>query len=468
MKSSIGDGWGPWRGWLGWARAGLAGLFALSVIASSYPARAQYISFIRDAETERLLRDYARPIFKVAGLSTQDIHVHIVKDNGFNAFVVDGRNMFINYGTLMKSKTPNQVIGVIAHETGHIAGGHLAGLRQAATGARTAALMAQVLGILIMGAGIAAGGGGDAGAAGAGVLYGGQSAAQRTLLTYRRGQESAADQAAVNYLNATRQSARGMLQTFEYFADQGLTSLQFTDPYMQSHPMPQQRITQLRGLAHNSAYFNAKDPLKLQLRHNMVRAKLSGFLDNPRIVFNRYPRTDRSLSSRYARAIANCRLSGAEACLPDLNALVAQYPKNPYFWELKGEFLIRWGRAGDAIAPLRKAVKLAPKESLMRIMLAQALLSTDDGRHADEVIKTLRHALVKESTHATGYSLLSRAYGRKQQIAQADLASAQSSLYSNDVKRAKMFATRAKSKFLRGSPGWLKADDITNYQPSKR
>ena len=257
----------------------------LAFTAPFYPARAQVISFIRDSETEELLRDYARPILKAAGLDSREIAVHIVKQDSFNAFVVDGRNMFINYGTLMKSDTPNQVIGVIAHETGHIAGGHLAGLRQAATGARTAALMAQVLGILIAGAGIAAGGGGDVGAAGAGILYGGQTAAQRTLLSYRRGQESAADQAAVDYLNATHQSARGMLKTFEYFADQALTSLQLADPYMQSHPMPQQRIVQLRDLASASPYYNAKDSPALQLRHDLVRAKLSGFLENPQIVF---------------------------------------------------------------------------------------------------------------------------------------------------------------------------------------
>ncbi len=453
------------------AHTALTGLLALSFVVGFYPApaQAQYISFIRDAETEQLLRDYARPIFKAAGLDTQEIDVHIVKDAGFNAFVVDGRNMFINYGTLMKSQTPNQVIGVIAHETGHIAGGHLAGLRQAATGARTAALMAQILGVLVLGAGVAAGAGGDVGAAGAGILYGGQSAAQRTLLSYRRGQESSADQAAVRYLNATQQSTNGMLKTFEYFADQGLTSLQYADPYLQSHPMPQQRIIQLRDMARASPYFNTKDSELLQLRHDLVRAKLSGFLDNPQIVFNRYPKSNGSLPARYARTIASCRMSGADACLPSMRALVAEQPDNPYFWELIGEFMIRWGRASEAVPPLRKAVQLAPKESLTRIMLAQALLGGgDSARHADEAIGHLRKALVKERTHALGYRLLSQAYGRKQLIAQADLASAQSSLFSNDMKRAKAFATRAKTKFKRGSPGWLKADDIINYQPPSR
>jgi len=448
-------------------RAGIASLLASTLVLAPIPVQAQSISFIRDAETEKLLRDYAKPILKVAGLETQNIRVHIVKATAFNAFVVDGQNMFINYGTLMKSKTPNQVIGVMAHETGHIAGGHLHGLRQAAAGARSAALMAQILGLVTIAAGAVAGGG-DIGAAGAGVLYGGQSMAQRTLLSYRRGQESSADQAAVTYLNATKQSARGMLETFEYFQSQGLTSLQYVDPYIQSHPMPQARISQLRELAISSPYFEKLDPPELQLRHDLVRAKLSGFLDNPRIVFNRYPNSDQSLPAVYARTIAKCRSGGAGACASDLDRLISEHPDNPYFWELKGEFLTRWGRGGEAVAPLREAVSLEPGESLPRIMLAQALLGSNDRANADEAITVLRQALVKENTHALGYRLLSQAYGRKQLIGQADLASAQSSLYSNDLKRAKKFAARAKSKFRRGSPGWIKADDILSYQPPKR
>ena len=453
--------------WTRRIRAGLAGLLASALALTPMSAQAQSISFIRDSETETLLRDYARPILKVAGLETQNIRVHIVKDAALNAFVVDGQNMFINYGLIMKAKTPNQVIGVIAHETGHIAGGHLHGLRQAAKGARTAAIMAQVIGLLVVGGSAAAGAGGY-GSAGTGLIYGGQSMAQRTLLSYRRGQESAADQAAVTYLNATKQSSQGMLETFEYFASQQLGSLQYIDPYIQSHPMPAQRIMQLRELATQSPYFHKPDPPELQLRHDLVRAKLSGFLDNPRIVFNRYPTSDQSLPAFYARTIAKCRSGGAQACGADLDTLIAQKPENPYFWELKGEFLIRWGRGGEAIAPLRKAVTLAPRESLTRIMLAQALLASNNTRNADEAITVLRQALVKENTNPLGYRLLSQAYGRKQLIAQADLASAQSNLYSNKLTQAKKFAKRAKAQFKRGSPGWIKADDIVSYEPRRR
>lgn len=444
----------------------LATAAAIAMLALPAPANAQ---FIRDAEIERLLSDYAAPILKAAGLGGQNIKVHIVRDASFNAFVVDGRNMFMNSGTIMKSATPNQVIGILAHETGHIAGGHLSGRRQAASRARSAALMAQILGLLGIAAGAVAGADSEIGSAASGVIFGGQSIAQRTLLSYVRAQESAADQAAVSYLNATRQSVRGMIETFEFFADQAIAGRRFADPYVLSHPMPRQRIAQLRNLAKRSRFFDKKDSPQLQLRHDLVRAKLWGFLErDPRLVLNRYPKSDQSLPGRYARAIARCRSAGPKACMPDLDALIKERPDYPYFWELKGEWLIRGGRPGDAIAPLRKAVALAPRESLTRIMFGQALLNSGkSGKSLDEAIKNLRKALARETEHALGYRMLATAYGRKKRYADAELASAHAYLYEGNVKLAKVQATRAKSKLRRGSAAWVQADDILNYQPPK-
>lgn len=421
--------------------------------------------FVRDSETESLIRDYSRPIFRAAGLGTQGIQIHLVGERSFNAFVVDGQNMFINVGTLMNAKTPNQVIGVIAHESGHIAGGHLARLRQQVAKARTASLMLQVLGLAAMAAGAFAGGGGDVGVAGAGVAMGGGQAAFRSVLAYQRAEESSADQAAVVYLNATKQSARGMLKTFEFFADQGIASIKYVDPYAQTHPMPQQRMSQLHELAEKSPYFNAMDSPELQRRHDMMRAKLYGFLDNPKTVFNRYPASDNSSPARYARAVATYRMSGVKPFLPQIDGLIAEEPRNPYYLEIKGQFLFETGNAAGAIPPLRQSVQLAPEEPLIRIMLAQALLANQSGAGIDEAIGHLKTALAKEDDSATGYRQLANAYGKKNQIADAELASAQAYFYEGKLKLAKDQAFRAKGKLKSGSPGWVKADDILNFNP---
>lgn len=421
---------------------------------------------IRDAETEELIKDYANPIFKAAGIGSQNVKIHIIGLRTFNAFVIDGQNMFMHVGALMKTKTPNQLIGIIAHETGHIAGGHLAGLRRQISRTRGVALLCNVLGILTA-AGAAAAGGDNIGTAGVGVLGGCGTLIQRSILSYRRAHESAADQAALSYLNATKQSGRGMLETFEFFADQQLASLKYVDPYALSHPMPRQRISQLRNLATRSPYFRKTDKPALQLRHDMMRAKLSGFIDRPQTVFNKYPRSDQSLPAQYARAIAYYHMGDIRACMAGLNQLIKAMPQNPYLYEAKGQFLFEKGNAKASIAPLRKALSLAPDANLIRILLAEALLATNDNRYLNEVITMLKKALVYENTSPTGYRILARAYGIKGDIAQARLASAHRYLYEGNVKNAKEQARWAQKNFKRGTAAWLQADDIINYRTSR-
>ena len=451
-------------------RAGFVGGLAAALVTST---SADAAGLIRDAETESLIRIYAKPIFNAAGLGSQGIHIHLVNDRSFNAFVVDGHNMFIHAGMLMDAKTPNQVIGVIAHESGHITGGHLARFRTQLAHAKSAALMLQLLGLAAMAAGAVAGAP-NMGQAGMGIAYGGQDAALRSLLAYRQDEESSADQAGVSFLNATKQSGRGMLETLELMASK-LIGVQGINPYLQTHPMPQQRIVQLRALVTASPYYNNTDPPELQFRHELMQAKLFGFLDEPKTVFNRYPQTDQSLPAQYARAIATYRQSGVKVAMPQIDALIAAKPDWPYFYELKGQFLFESGNGADAIPPLREAVRIAPDEPLIRVMLGQALLGVNDPKLVDEAISNLRTALLAEDSSAMGYRQLAAAYARKadaakasgakkQFMAQAELASAEAYFYEGQLKLAKQQAKRAKAGLINGTPNWYKADDILAFE----
>lgn len=450
-------------------RTALVALLVGSLVSSTAHAR----GIIRDAETETLIRDYAKPIFRAAGVGSQNIRIHIVNDRNFNAFVVDGHNMFMHAGALMIAETPNQVIGVIAHETGHITGGHLARLRSQVAKAKSASLMLQLLGLAAM-AGGAIAGIPNAGQLGMGAAMGGQSAAMRSLLAYRQTEESSADQAGMTYLNATKQSGRGMLETFEVLARK-LRGIQGINPYLMTHPLPQTRISQLRNLVESSPYYDEKDPPELQFRHDLIRAKLSGFLDKPETAFNRYPSSDTSLPAVYARAIATYRQSGVDAAIPMLNHLIAEQPNWPYFYELKGQFLFESGRGAEAVVPLSKAIELAPHEALIQIMYAQAMLGTEDDRYLDEAIRNLRQALVRETSSAMGYRQLASAYARKAEraqaggakrnyMAQASLASAEAYFYEGRLSLAKEQAKRAKAALPDGSPNWIRADDILGFQ----
>ncbi len=442
-------------------------LSMLSIVAAP-SVHAQGLPLIRDSEIEALLNDYARPIFRAAGLGTGRVAMRVIRNEGFNAFVVDGRNVFINTGTLLQAQTPNEVIGVIAHEAGHISGGHMAALRARIAKDQTRALLTQILGIGLMVLGATGGESTEGlGGAGQGVLYGGNELIMRSMLAERRSQESAADQAGLSFLNATRQSGAGMLETFERFAQQEYISDTHKDPFVRSHPVATDRLARLRELVETSPYFAVKDPPALQLRHDLMRAKLSGYLDRPQIVFNRYPATDKSLPARYARAIARFFQGGEgglEAALAEIESLIRERPDYAYFWEVKGDLLMRSGRNRDALPALRQALKLAPEASLVRVQLATALQGTEDPSVVGELVALLRKSLV-EDQNSRAYRLLATAYYKQGKGPEADAATAQAYFLEGDVKQAQIFAQRAQVKLQPGTPEWIKNDDIVNYKP---
>jgi predicted Zn-dependent protease len=446
------------------------GVVLASLANTSGGARAQGLPLIRDAEIEALLQDYAKPIFHVAGFGSGRVTVRIVNNDAFNAFVLDGANVYIHTGALMQAATPNEVIGVIAHESGHIAGGHMAALRARIAKDQTRALLTQVLGIGAMVAGGVAGGDGgrEVMSGGNAILQGGGNVLMKGLLSERRSQESAADQAGIKYLTMTKQSGQGMLDTFERFKQQEYLSDQFQDPFIRSHPLSVDRLARLSELVTTSPYVGQKDPPSLQLRHDLMKAKLSGYLEPPATVFNRYPETDVSLPARYARAIARFFKGGPgalEASVADIDRMVAENPAYPYFYELKADLLMRSGRMAAAIPGLRQALKLAPDSPLIRVELASALQQASDSPAAlKESVDLLRKSLIEdENGHA--YRLLANAFFKQGKGPEADAMTAQAYFYEGDVRQAQTFAKRAQVQLHPGSPEWLKNDDIINYKP---
>jgi predicted Zn-dependent protease len=446
-----------------------AGIVALatagSLVAAGLPAQAQTgLPVIRDAETEQLLKEYTQPILRVAGLTQQNIQVVIINDRAFNAFVADGRRIFVNGGALLEAETPNQIIGVLAHETGHIAGGHLARLREQLAAASTQSILAMILGVGAMVAGSRSGNSGLS-QGGMAAMTGPGAAIRNSLFAYLRAQEDQADRAGVKFLTASGQSAKGMYETFKRLADQMLYQTAYLNPYLQSHPLPAERVAALEGLAKASPYWNTKDSPALQARHDLMRAKLYGFLERPDAVARRYPPSDSSLAAHYARAISALRFADSRVAQAQIDALIHAQPQNPYFHELKGQMLLEAGRPAEAIAPLRQAVQLAPNPALIQIMLGQALVATHDRAHLNEAVSILQAALIREPESSDGFSQLAMAYGQKNDFAHADLASAQAAFARGDVKTAREIATRAKTRFPIGSPGWVKADDLATYKP---
>ena len=456
-------------------RGARAAALALGMLAAAMPAKAQPqqggIPIIRDTETEQLLRDYARPILRAAGLDVgSGIEIVVVNDRGFNAFVVDGRRIFITIGTLLESTRPNETIGVLAHEAGHIAGGHLARLREQMQAAQNTSIVAMILGLAGVLAGAATRGAGAADIAGAagGLAMGGQDLAARTFLAYARAEEQAADRAAVNFLTATRQSPRGMVDVFARMSDAMLVTARAADPYMQSHPLPQDRLVTLREMLARSPHRDAVDPPALVARHRLMQAKISGFLERPDQVLRRYPVTDRSLHARYARAISAYRNGGGPEAIAAIDALVAEQPSNPYFHELKGQALLETGNPRAAIASYRRALQLAPGAPLVRAGLGRALVTTNDRALAGEAIRELDRALAADDEIPFAHRMLAQAHGMNGDNGRAQLATARGHMVEGNLTMAQAAARRAQAQLPRGSPAWIRADDIINARPQRR
>lgn len=443
----------------------------LALVATAMPALGQApkssVSLIRDAEIEQLLRDYAAPIFKAAGINARGTRIILINDRAFNAFVADGKSIFVNIGVLMDAATPNEVIGVLAHESGHLAGGHLARLRQEMQNAQILSIAGLLVGVGGVVAGARSGGSsmGNAGIGAMGAIAGPQELVRRSLLAYQRSEEQAADRAAVRFLAASGQSAKGMLTVFRRFAENSAFLSQAIDPYTISHPMPTERIAQLETLVKQGPNFDKLDPPALQARHDLMRAKLMGFVERESGVARRYGMADQSMAARYARAITDYRSGRMAQALAAIDRLIGEQPRNAYFFELKGQALLEAGRAREAVPVLRQAVQLAPQAGLIRQMLGHALQQTGDKALLDEAIRELSNAATREPDSADAYQHLSNAYAAKGNIAMAELSAAQYAFTTGNWTVAHTQASRALAKLPQGSPAALRARDIVEYVP---
>jgi predicted Zn-dependent protease len=434
--------------------ARFSGLAAVALAASVGlgQAAAAAETYIRDAEIESDIRTMVTPIWKAAGLDPNALHVYLVEDNQINSFVAGGQNEFINTGLIMRAKTPNQLIGVLAHETGHIAGGHLTRFQDAVRNASIEGIIAAALGALATVAAKGSGGGA--------AMLPAEGVAQRAFLQYSVTQEASADHAAMTYLDATGQSARGLLEFFQILQGEELLSGMHEDPYLRSHPLTAQRIDYVRNHVEHSRFSNVPDsPANIEMLKR-IKVKLGAFTAAPSSTLAAYPEKDQSVLARYARAIAYYRIPELDKALPTIDGLIREYPNDPYFRELKGQMLFENGRIPDAIHPYEEAVRLAPSAALLRISLAQTYIESNDPKLNQRAIAYLKDGLRTEDKETGGWHLLATAYGRDNQIGMAALALAEEGLAGGKKKDAEQQALRAKGLLPKNSPAYYRAVNI--------
>lgn len=423
-------------------------LFALGLVA--HPAAAQ--GLIRDAEIERTLNSAARPLLQKAGLPVSSTNILIVNDRSMNAFVAGGNNIFINAGLVMRLKSVDMLQAVIAHEIGHITGGHATQRAASVASAQTAAGIGVILGLIT-----AVSGNSQAGAA---VTFGTADAVQRSILANTRSQEASADQSGARYMADAGIDPAAAIEVLDLFRGQELLSVQNVDPYAQTHPLSSERISRLRSYV---AAYRPRDSAQapdIEYWYARSVAKFRGFLDTPKSTLKRYPASDDSEAAQLARAVAWHRLPDQDKAAEAIGRLIKLRPDDAFYHELEGQFLLENGKAAASVQAYRRAAELAPDEPLIQSGLGRALLATDTAANNRAALEILKKSYAKDSRDGQTLYNLALAYARDGQAGMASLITAERYALASDFKQATIHAERARQVLPQGTSGWLKADDI--------
>ncbi|MFO1070067.1 MAG: M48 family metalloprotease [Geminicoccaceae bacterium] len=445
-------------------RLSLGLVTATAVLAAS--ARAEAATLIRDAEIEETVHQITDPVFEAAGLDVEAIDVYLLRDPVLNAFVSGGQNLFINTGLIQRTTDPAQLRGVVAHETGHIAGGHLA----RAVGARETAMVQTLLGAALGLAAALAG----APQLGTAIIAGGATVGQRGLLAFSRTQEQAADQAAVTYLGRIGESPEGLKEFFDTLERQNLRiSGTGGNVYLRTHPLTQDRILFMEDQVERSPYRGKPLPPELIEAHKRMVAKLDGFMLEPAQAERLHPSD--SVADRYARAIALYRTPDLPAALKAIDELIALEPQNPWFYELKGQMLFENGKLAEAVGPYRDALRYRPSSALLRLGLARALMEQTNPAGVEEAASLLAEAARLEPRNPTMWRFLGIAEGKLGREGASAMALAEGAILAGNKTDAQLYVRRAQQFVTADDPDWIRLQDqlraveeLPDPQPRRR
>ncbi len=422
----------------------------LLAFAAARPAAAQ--SVLRDSETELLFRDISAPLITAAGLDPKSTNVVLLNDPEINAFVATGQTVYLQSGLLLAAGNVNQVQGVVAHELGHVAGGHSIRIQGGAKEATGISIATMVLGALAIAAG--------AGEAAMGIMMAGQRAAMGRFLAFSRTQESSADLAGAKYLSAAGVSGKGSIDFFKTLQNQEFRlAIAEKDSYDRTHPLSSERITALREVYEKDPAWNRPSDAALEARFQRVKAKLIGFV-NPKQATVRYPESDQSVPAHYARAYAYHVGAYPDKALSEAEALLRTNPKDPFFLELKGQILLESGKPTEAVAPLREAMTLANDQPLIAAMLGHALISTEKPQNFAEAKRVLKEAVNRDNQNPFAWYQLGIIYDREGDLSRAALATAERNNLEGNPKLALASAEMALKGIPLGTPDYLRAQDI--------
>ncbi len=426
--------------------------FLISIIYLLHAEAALAAPLIRDAEVEHTLRLYADPIFTVAGLKPSAVRIFIVQDDALNAYVAGGSNLFIHTGLIETCDTPDMLIGVMAHETGHIAGGHLAQGTEKLKNAEMGTIFSYVLGAA---AAVAS----KKPEAAAVVISGSANTVGRNFMAFTRAHEEAADQAGLNFLDKLDISASGLLKIFTLLKRHEREHFGAIDPYLITHPLSSTRIDHVRHAVEISKIPEGQYPKNFDMPHKRMVAKLYSFLKTPERTFQKYPVADKSVPARMAHAIAYYKMPDLVKSLAEMDSLIKESPKDPFFHELKGQILFENGRIPEALESYAKASQLLPGSALILTDLAKVELAQKEPR-VQSAISHLEKANSIDNTNPDTWHFLTIAYGKAGNKGMSYLAMAEEDALNADFKSALSEVNQALTLLKEATPARQRAQDL--------
>lgn len=423
---------------------------------TSAPVLAQDFStgaVLEDTEIGETLKAYARPLLIAGGLQPETISIHMIVDDSMNAFATEGGNVYLHTGLLLRAKNSNEVIGVLAHEIGHIAGGHVIMVASDMAGPNTISILATLLGVA---AGIASGNP-DVGMA---VMMGGQRAALGEFLSFSRGQEARADQFALKTLSDTHQSAKGLRDFFERLQGEERLVTSNQDPYIRTHPLNIDRMSTIDAAMASSPYTGVPSDPELDRQHRRMLAKLFAFLKPQITTLQRYPDADKSIEGRYARAIAYYRRGQFNEALPLVDSLLTDAPHDPYFWQIKGDMQLSRSKVDDAVVAYREALKYMPDAPEILASLAHALVESGKPENGLEAQAALKHALALNPEDPGAWDMLARSYAMSDDVGMSAYAAAERAILMGQFGEVARYSNQAEKLLQRDTPTWYRLQDI--------
>jgi predicted Zn-dependent protease len=431
-------------------RTGVCMAAALSAFAIAGTAQAQGV--IRDTEIELFLKTETRPILTASGLDANKVHYLLIADDELNAFATTGLRMGLNTGLILEANTPNELFGVVAHEAGHLSGGHMMRTDEIMQAAKMPTAIALGLGVIAMMA--------KAPSAGAALMGSSTTFGTLNALRYMQTQESAADAAGAKALERAGMSGKGLVDFFYNFRNVETFSNAERYKFFITHPLSRERIQSLRRMVESQPHYHVVDPPETVAKFEIVQAKLSGFLNDPIKTFNLYPESNTSYPARYARVIATYKRGDWDKALSQLDGLISEQPDNPYLWELKGQIYFETSRAALAEPAHEKAVALMPEAPLLRLNLAQTQIAIGDKENLNAAVANLHESLKAEEDNTFAWEQMAQAYDGLKQPGMARLAQAEAQFYGGDYMGARTSAVWSQKYLEATSPEYRRARDI--------